>query len=171
MRILAATHRDLRRQVDARHASARTSSSASTSSASSCPPLRERRADLPELVAHFFALARKRHPTSKVERLSLAAVDRLAAHGWPGNVRELANLVERLVLTGVSAEVGMSDLPSSLLEPQDEEQRYRGRVQSLESLNRSYARWALARCEGRKGTTAELLDIDRKTLARLLGEP
>jgi two-component system response regulator HydG len=170
VRIVAATHRDLRRQV-----------ALGTFREDllfrldvirlEVPPLRERGSDLPELVAHFFAQARKRHPTSKVERLSPAAFDRLAAHTWPGNVRELANLVERLVLTGVSEEVGVRDLPPSLLEPQTEEQQYTGQVQSLESLNRSYARWALARCEGRKGTTAELLDIDRKTLARLLGEP
>ncbi len=134
------------------------------------PPLRERREDLAELVGHLFALARKRHPGSPVERFSREAFERLAAHSWPGNVRELANLLERLVLVGTSAEIGVGDLPASILEQSQDGPSFSGRVLTLEELNRSYARWALGRCEGRKGTTAELLDIDRKTLGRLLGD-
>ncbi len=169
VRIVAATHRDLRKQV-----------ALGTFREDllfrldvirlEVPPLRERREDLAELVGHLFALARKRHPGSPVERFSREAFERLAAHSWPGNVRELANLLERLVLVGTSAEIGAGDLPASILEQSQDGPSFSGRVLTLEELNRSYARWALARCEGRKGTTAELLDIDRKTLGRLLGD-
>jgi two-component system nitrogen regulation response regulator GlnG len=58
------------------------------------PPLRERAADIPDLVSHFFALAaREGLPRKDIEP---EALDLLKRHRWPGNVRELENLVRRL---------------------------------------------------------------------------
>lgn len=59
-------------------------------------PLRDRREDLPELVAHLAARLRPGHPP----RFSEEALAALARHSWPGNVRELANIVERLAIIG-----------------------------------------------------------------------
>ena len=61
------------------------------------PSLRERRHDIPELVAHFVRLFAARHGRA-VSRVHPAALRALAAHDWPGNVRELQNLVERAVI-------------------------------------------------------------------------
>jgi DNA-binding NtrC family response regulator len=62
------------------------------------PPLRERRADIPEL-ARLFALELR--PDLDVERvLGPELVAALARHDWPGNVRELRNVVERLLAIG-----------------------------------------------------------------------
>jgi len=58
------------------------------------PPLRERRDDLPALVAHFLAECATRYGDAPPE-LSPAAFDALEAHDWPGNVRELRNAIER----------------------------------------------------------------------------
>jgi len=76
------------------------------------PPLRDRREDVPLLVAHFLAgLARQRSQPSP--HITPEAIDRLADHDWPGNVRELENLVERLVVLG-GDEIGPGELPPEL---------------------------------------------------------
>ena len=58
------------------------------------PPLRERKEDIPALVAHFMAVAfaGQQQPVPRVSRGALA---RLVAHDWPGNIRELKNTVTR----------------------------------------------------------------------------
>jgi len=61
------------------------------------PSLRERRHDIPELVAHFVRLFAARHGRA-VSRVHPAALRALATHDWPGNVRELQNLIERAVI-------------------------------------------------------------------------
>jgi two-component system response regulator HydG len=169
-RIVAATHRDLRARVRAgtfredllfRLDVLRLE----------IPPLRERPEDVPALLAHFLAQAHSRHPHSPVQRMGRDAFERLLAHTWPGNVRELENTVERAVLLGRGSEVGVSDLPASIASPDAARApRFEGPVLPLEELCRRYARWAIAQLGGRKMLTAEKLDIDRKTLARLLAD-
>ena len=61
------------------------------------PPLRDRRADVPDLVAHFVRVFAGRHGRS-VSRIHPATLRALAAHDWPGNARELQNMVERAVI-------------------------------------------------------------------------
>src|SRR5215470_10521039 len=66
------------------------------------PPLRERREDLPYLVAHF---AKKFNG-----EISEGAVERLVGYHWPGNVRELENVVERSILLAAGPRVEASDI-------------------------------------------------------------
>ena len=61
------------------------------------PPLRDRRADIPQLVQHFVARhAERLH--KPVPRLTADAIARLEAYDWPGNVRELQNVLERAMI-------------------------------------------------------------------------
>jgi two-component system response regulator AtoC len=60
------------------------------------PPLRDRRDDVPALVAHF--LDKHRYGNMPPARISEAAVERLRAYDWPGNVRELENVIQRAVV-------------------------------------------------------------------------
>jgi nitrogen regulation protein NR(I) len=79
------------------------------------PPLRERRADIPILVAHFiekFNLRLGKH----VEAVDPEAMQILQAYGWPGNIRELENLMERSVLFADGPVVEAAQLPDSLRE-------------------------------------------------------
>src|SRR6185369_6406037 len=78
----------------------------------SVPPLRERRADIPELVDRFVARARARNPAARARRFSPDALKRLASHSWPGNVRELENVVERIVILSSGEEVDGEALES-----------------------------------------------------------
>ena len=72
------------------------------------PPLRERRGDIAQLVAHFTAeLTRSGLPPKEIEP---AAVQRLTAHDWPGNIRELKNGVERLLILAAGDTVTEADV-------------------------------------------------------------
>jgi len=72
------------------------------------PPLRERRGDIAQLVAHFTAeLTRSGLPSKEIEP---AAVQRLAAHAWPGNIRELKNGIERLLILAAGDKVTEADV-------------------------------------------------------------
>ena len=68
------------------------------------PPLRDRRHDIPELVAHFVRHWSARHGRS-VSRVHPATLRTLVAYDWPGNVRELQNLIERAVIVSEGDEL------------------------------------------------------------------
>ncbi|HEV8379953.1 MAG TPA: sigma-54 dependent transcriptional regulator [Gemmatimonadales bacterium] len=72
------------------------------------PPLRERRADVAQLISHFTAeLTKDGLPAKDFEA---AAVERLTAHDWPGNIRELKNAVERLLILASGPAVTQHDV-------------------------------------------------------------
>lgn len=75
------------------------------------PPLRERREDIPFLVAHFSALVCAQNNWKPV-KFSEDAIRELKQYPWPGNVRELRNVVERLMLLNTSDEVGLETVHS-----------------------------------------------------------
>jgi formate hydrogenlyase transcriptional activator len=70
------------------------------------PPLRERKADIPALAAHFLAHFTKLHdrPASAIPARTLRVLD---AHDWPGNVRELQNVIERAVIVSDGDELAV----------------------------------------------------------------
>ena len=77
------------------------------------PPLRDRRDDIPLLVAHF--LREKVHlRTGQPFQVTRQAMEALAAHDWPGNVRELENAIERACALSESNLVRVADLPPAL---------------------------------------------------------
>jgi PAS domain S-box-containing protein len=83
------------------------------------PPLRERTEDLPVLID---ALIEKMHHEmgKNIKGLTKDAMKVLAEYPWPGNIRELQNVIERLMILAKKDWIGVSDLPSYLIENQDE---------------------------------------------------
>jgi DNA-binding NtrC family response regulator len=79
------------------------------------PPLRERRDDIAELVAHF--LVKHAAHRGRAPRLHPDVVPRLREYDWPGNVRELENLVQRAVVLATSDLVTVEDFCFVLPEP------------------------------------------------------
>jgi two-component system, NtrC family, nitrogen regulation response regulator NtrX len=77
------------------------------------PPLRERREDVPALVAHFCAQVCAQNGWKPMTFTS-EAVDALTQYSWPGNVRELRNMVERIMLLASSSEVDAATVESVL---------------------------------------------------------
>jgi len=80
------------------------------------PPLRNRKADIPELAAHFVGSFAKRYG-KQIEGLDPGALGALLAHDWPGNVRELENAIERAVVLGRGPALTTNDLPLALRGP------------------------------------------------------
>jgi two-component system response regulator HydG len=169
VRIVAATHRDLRAKVAAGEFREDLLYRLDVVTID-LPPLRLRRDDIPVLLAHFLARARATHPRSPVERFSAEALDVLGDYAWPGNVRELEHVVERLVVLGRAPEVGVADLPAPVRERPPAGASFSGPVLPMREMQRRYAAWACRELGGRKMLTAATLGIDDKTLAKLLAE-
>jgi two-component system, NtrC family, nitrogen regulation response regulator NtrX len=77
------------------------------------PPLRERREDIPALVAHFAEQVCAQNGWKPVP-FSNEAMEALQAHAWPGNVRELRNMVERLMLFATDGQVDLATVQMGL---------------------------------------------------------
>jgi two-component system nitrogen regulation response regulator NtrX len=73
------------------------------------PPLRERREDIPSLVAHFVETLTKREGVAP-KAIAPEAVQRLQEMDWPGNVRELRNTIERLLILSGSTRITADDV-------------------------------------------------------------
>ncbi len=96
VRIVAATNRDLKREVAAGRFRQDLFYRLGVFPLE-VPPLRERREDIAKLALHFVRLTAKKMNRS-VPRFTKAHAEQLAAHDWPGNIRELQNAVERAVI-------------------------------------------------------------------------
>jgi two-component system response regulator HydG len=172
VRITAATNRDLRAAVK-RGAFREDLLYRLDVLSITAPPLRERREDLPQLVAHFLAESIARYPMSPVKRLSAGAMAVLGGHSWPGNVRELAHTIQRLVLLGSAETVSADELPRAMgrVQADDELLPFGDEVKPIREVHRRYAAWALAQLGGNRTATAQRLGIDVKTLRSWLDDP
>jgi DNA-binding NtrC family response regulator len=171
VRVVAATHRDLRER--ARAGTFREDLLYRLDVVTiEVPALRHRREDIPVLAERFLASARTMHPRSPVERIGPDAMTKLMEHSWPGNVRELAHAIERVVVLGRVAEVLPADLPfvasgSPIGTASDS---LGNGVLPIRDVQKRYATWALERLGGHKRRTAEALGVDVKTLTKWLNE-
>jgi len=77
------------------------------------PPLRERREDIPLLVAQFAAQVSAQNGWKPVP-FSAEALAALQSHSWPGNVRELRNMVERLMLLATDGQVDLATVQMAM---------------------------------------------------------
>ena len=82
------------------------------------PPLRQRRDDIPLLVAHFLR-SKTSSSSERALKITREALEVLCVHDWPGNVRELENAIERAVTLCETETVHAGDLPPSLLQKRD----------------------------------------------------
>jgi two-component system response regulator HydG len=171
VRLVAATHRDLRERI--RAGAFREDLLYRLDVVTiEIPPLRQRRDDIPLLALRTLERAKAAHPRSSVERLSPDAMTALVQHSWPGNVRELTHAIERVVLLGRSAEATVGDLPPTVTAaaPPNLPDGFGQQVQPIRDVQRRYAAWALERFGGHKRRTAEALGVDAKTLAKWLSD-
>ena len=115
VRIIAATHKDLKAMVGRREFRQDLYYRVNVLRVV-VPPLRDRLEDLPLLVDHFLRRASQQRggPLQKLAPETLAALQR---HDWPGNVRELQNEIERLVVLGAGQPILDPELLSPRLHP------------------------------------------------------
>jgi two-component system response regulator HydG len=135
------------------------------------PSLRERRQDIPLLVAHFLErLARN----SGIEKLlSDEAVKALLAYDWPGNVRELENCLERACAFTSGPLIHVTDMPREISnlaspEPSDGNGHGHGKIIPMAELEKQTILSAIAELNGDKLQAARLLGIGKTTLYRKL---
>ncbi len=128
------------------------------------PSLRERKNDIPLLVAHFL---QKYSTQNSVElTVSSQAMDALMQYDWKGNIRELENVISRVVFLSVGSEIRVSDLPEELrgvVVVAGAEIQEHG--QTLEDIEREHIARVLAEAKNYE-EAAKILDIDAATLWR-----
>ncbi len=131
------------------------------------PPLADRVGDVPLLSEHFlkyFSMTHGKQKTGVTEE----AMEYLQRYAWPGNVRELENVMERAVLLSKGPEIGVEDLPPSLLTQSavGNPQRY-GQMSLKEAMakpEKNIIRAALEANNWNRQETARALQINRTTL-------
>jgi two-component system NtrC family response regulator len=166
VRVIAATHRDLRALVDdgafREDLYYRLAVIPLT-----LPPLRERPEDIPELTALFF---RKFKEQMNRPNLTLppSLLPYFSQHRWPGNVRELENVIERLVVLAPHDEITLDDLPDYLRRERPPLESIHLELPpqgiSLEAVERELVLRALQKFQWNQTKAAEYLDISRKVL-------
>ncbi|MFL6334770.1 MAG: sigma 54-interacting transcriptional regulator [Pyrinomonadaceae bacterium] len=107
-RVIAATNRDLRKEVQAGRFRADLYYRLNVYPIT-VPPLRERREDIQPLVEHFVGIF-SRKMGKEITSVASATLEMLRSYLWPGNVRELANVIERAVITTPGAVLHISNL-------------------------------------------------------------
>ncbi len=148
------------------------------------PPLRERKADIPDLVESYINYFR---PTINhhILRINTDALDALCNYSWPGNVRELINVVERALILSDGNDLTMDELPLSIIseygESTEQVDILDGNIIALPSswdqlrmaeltdliqsrVEKKYLETVLADTNGRIGKAAEKAGIQTRTL-------
>lgn len=164
VRIIAATNRDLRREVEEGRFREDLFYRLNVVNVL-VPPLRERVEDIPILADRFLCHFAEKNG-KLVKGFTPAAMDRLLKYAWPGNVRELENTVERAVVLLMGEYVGERELPPALLEVRDDgpAPKYDSATMTLEDMERAAVQEAVEQCGGNKSEAARRLGITRKTL-------
>ncbi|MFP2926727.1 sigma-54 interaction domain-containing protein, partial [Pyxidicoccus sp. 3LG] len=166
VRIIAATHRALRREVEAGRFRADLMYRLRVVPIF-LPTLRERPGDILPLARRFLDELHQRG-SRRVERFSPGARRLLEGHPWPGNVRELRNVMEYAYVIGEGPVVRESDLPPEFSEPKRGGGTPDVPTGPDASLDPERVRAALARTGGNRTEAARLLGISRVTLWRRL---
>ncbi|MGB9612898.1 MAG: helix-turn-helix domain-containing protein, partial [Candidatus Margulisiibacteriota bacterium] len=128
------------------------------------PPLRERKEDIPLLVAHFTHKYNKENNKS-IKGVSRAALETLMAYDWPGNVRELENVIERAVVLCQKELISPADLPANLSQQAVLEAAPGGTTlsQIVESIEKQKIKEALAQYKTQR-KAAKALGITERML-------
>ena len=134
------------------------------------PPLRERREDIPLLVAHYTQKVIEEN-NMPPKSFSTEALNYLVAYEWPGNLRQLANVVESCLVLVPELVIGVERLPAEI---QDEEAQFKSAVDllplpldladTLEKIEAALIRRALVRAELIQVKAAEYLHITKSLL-------
>jgi two-component system nitrogen regulation response regulator GlnG len=197
VRIIAATHRDLRQLI--RQGLFREDLFYRLNVVPiRLPPLRERTEDVPALVRHFLNLAAAQG--LPVKSIGGTAMDRLKRYRWPGNVRELENLVRRLAALYSQEVIGLDVIEAELADaapssPQIEEHQNEGLSTAVErhlkdyfaahkdgvpaaglydrvlrEIERPLISLSLSATRGNQIKAAQLLGLNRNTLRKKIRE-
>jgi DNA-binding NtrC family response regulator len=169
VRILAATNRDLEREVVEGRFRQDLFYRLNVVTIST-PRMTDRKDDIALLSRHF--VQQFASPASTVSQISQEALTYLCSYAWPGNVRELENVIRRAVAMGQGEQIMPGDLPESInggsraaIKLPEETS-----ADSLAAYELNAIRNALYKCDGHRKKAAQLLGIGEATLYRKLNK-
>ncbi len=163
LRIIAATNRDLKKEVEAGRFREDLYYRLNVISLE-IPPLRSRVEDIAAAAEFFLAEINEALPQKR--RLAPTVIARLQQHSWPGNLRELHNVIERAAILAEGELIECEDLPE-FVSIGDDPCPQVGDFVTLETLQTAHMRKVLARTATYR-QAAEVLGIDKATLYRRL---
>jgi len=150
------------------------------------PPLRERRSDIPQLVAFYVSRFSKRFG-KKIDGVSRESMERLMNYPWPGNIRELQNVIERAVILSVdpilrldrdlmpveASRKGVETPETDAPEQRQEDLKSPNPLLTLDEVDRNHILAALQHAggvvDGPKGA-ARILNLHPNTLRHRMGK-
>jgi two-component system, NtrC family, response regulator AtoC len=138
------------------------------------PPLRERPEDIDALleifVRRYSELARK-----QITAISNEALERLKTYSWPGNIRQLENAIEQAVVLSTHPVLTIEDLPREVRQdvaPSYSDAENKALVisdmTSLDEIKKRYVVYVINRVRGNISRAAKVLNVDRRSLYRML---
>jgi DNA-binding NtrC family response regulator len=165
VRFIAATHRDLKEDVEKGHFRQDLFYRLNVITIK-LPSLSNRDGDIPLLAYHF--LTQKCKAMNKdVQSIARESMELLCQYTWPGNIRELENVIERAVALASGPEIQAGDLPEYISNLSVETYRRRdSEFPTLEEQEKNYIKWVLDKCDGNKTKAAKIMGIDRVSLWR-----
>ena len=140
----------------------------------SIPPLRERKVDIPVLVAHFLERF-NREFRKNIKGVSDEVIEICMNYRWPGNIRELENLMERLVVLTTEEIISMNMLPTDMLTDEIDTaietiQEELNLKQARQTFEKRYIEKVLMLTNWNVQKTSKLLDVHRATVLNKIQE-
>ena len=163
VRIIAATNRNLRQEVDKGNFREDLYYRLNVVHFE-VPSLSDRPEDVLLYAQHFLQQFLRIHNKQHIQGFSKKVLLIFAKYHWPGNIRELRNCVERSVIITRSKIIDVNDLPDEIREEKKGRRIEFSLGTRLDEVERVYIQCMLDYCEGNKSETAKILGIGRKTL-------
>ena len=166
VRVIAATHRDLRKMVAQGQFREDLFYRLSVVEIA-VPRLAHRKEDLPLLQRHFLEKYSSLYG-KQISGITRRAQSCLASHSWPGNIRELENVISSSCIMSVGTVIDLPDLPEVLRSPTPAIERDDEELVSMETIQQRHLLRVLNHVEGNKARAAEILGVGRNTIYQIL---
>jgi len=166
VRVIAATHRDLRKMVAQGQFREDLFYRLSVVEIG-VPRLAYRKEDLPLLQRYFLEKYSSLY-NKQISGITRRAQSCLASHNWPGNIRELENVISSSCIMCVGTVIDLPDLPEVLRSPALAIERDGDELVSMETIQRRHLMRVLNHVEGNKAKAAEILGVGRNTIYQML---
>jgi Nif-specific regulatory protein len=136
------------------------------------PPLRERGSDM-LLIANYFIKKYTKQLNSQVREMTLAAQSKILKHSWPGNIREMENIIQKAVIISKGTMIDESELDIDFTDSvckDIDKKPFVSLKEARENAEKITIEQALSYCSGNVTMAANILQVDRKWLTKLIKE-